>query len=162
MDPGPHVDAYSTTVRDAAVGTLGAAAVGVHTTGSLALDAFAPARSDTDVLVVASDGTPASDVRTFADAVTHVLLHCPVTGLELAVVQRSATSSVVPAAGYLMEVNTGPELPPLLDFAPDRPAHWCLVDRAVCRQSGIALHGPAPADLIASVRRADSLTALAQ
>ena len=162
MGPGSAVDAYLRAVRDAATQTLGGDVVGVYTTGSLALDAFVPGRSDVDVLVVAKDDTPEAKLRAFAAAIAYPRLACPATGLELAVVGRSAAASATPVAGYLLEVNTGPELPPLLDLGPERPSHWYVIDRAVCRQSGTALLGPPPADLIAAVGRADALAALAE
>jgi hypothetical protein len=54
------------------------------------------------------------------------------------------------AAGYLLNLNTGPSLPPVTSFDPaDGPAFWYAIDRAITYQSGASVYGPSAKELFA-------------
>src|SRR5207248_9540712 len=135
--------------------------VGVYLTGSLALGDFVASRSDIDLLMVARHET--ARLAEFADRIVHPRLWCPAAGLELVVISRSAARGVPSQADFLLEVNTGPELPHLVNFDPTgRPRFWYLLDRDIARQSGKALSGPPAAETISSLPRHAALTVIAE
>ncbi len=143
-----YLHAVTARVRD----VCGDRVVGVYTTGSLALGGYRPGRSDIDVMAVVA-WSPALEVRRqLAAQLDHRLLTCPAAGLEFVLYPLGTVSRPTSDAGYLLNLNTGPALPPLTSFDPgEGPAFWYAIDRAITRQGGASLYGPPAADLFAEL-----------
>jgi hypothetical protein len=142
------VQRYLAAVTERIVDTLNQQLVGVYTTGSLALGGYYHGRSDIDLMAVTdpiSDG-PVADLVTRLD---HRVLPCPASGLEFVLYPRAVVSSTEPVAGYLLNLNTGAQLPAKVNRDPsDDQAFWYVLDRSITYQAGHALHGPAPRRLL--------------
>jgi hypothetical protein len=133
-------------VRD----VFGDRVVGVYTTGSLALRDYRSGRSDIDLMAVVSESQDLDLRRELVRQLDHHVLACPAAGLEFVLYPLTTVSQPTTAAGYLINFNTGPALPPVTSFDPgDGPAFWYAIDRAITYQSGEALYGPAAAELFA-------------
>jgi hypothetical protein len=132
--------------------------VGVYTTGSLALGDYRPGRSDIDLMAVVA-GSPDLDLRRqLVHQLDHQVLACPAAGLEFVLYPLITVSRPTLDAGYLINFNTGPALPPVTSFDPgDGPAFWYAIDRAITRQSGASLHGPPAQQLFAALPYDDLL-----
>jgi hypothetical protein len=143
-----YLDAVTARVRD----VLGDHVVGVYTTGSLALADYRPGRSDIDLMAVV-DGSPDVDLRRqLAGNLDHHELACPASGLEFVLYPLTTVERATLAAGYLLNLNTGPALPPVTSFDPgDEPAFWYPIDRAITHQSGESLYGPPAAEPFAAL-----------
>ncbi|WP_218024257.1 nucleotidyltransferase domain-containing protein [Nocardia speluncae] len=134
--------------------------VSVGAVGSLALGDYRHGRSDIDITVVV-DPAPTRLAHELADALAHPGLRCPAAGLELVVYDAGFAASGAPGAGYLLNMNTGPVLPAVVDFeSVGAPGFWYVIDRAIGHQSGWTLSGhpirealgpPARKDLLAAV-----------
>ncbi|MFF4341011.1 aminoglycoside adenylyltransferase domain-containing protein [Kitasatospora sp. NPDC001540] len=134
---------------------------GVVAVGSLALGDYRHGRSDVDVTVVLEGQPPAAVLRELAAALDHRRLPCPAAGLELVV--YAAEFARVPSgeAGYLLDLNTGAELPGRAAFDPaGAPSFWYVIDRSVAHQDGIALYGPPAPEVIAAPRPAELYPAI--
>ena len=119
--------------------------------GSLALGDYRHGRSDIDVTAVVDGSLPAEALRELADALDHRQLPCPAAGLELVV--YAADFARVPSgeAGYLLDLNTGAQLPGKAAFdTAGGPSFWYVIDRSVAHQAGIALYGPPASEVIAA------------
>jgi hypothetical protein len=143
-----YLRAVTARVRD----VLGDHVVGVYTTGSLALGGYRPGRSDIDLMAVV-DGSPDLDRRRqLVQQLDHQELACPAAGLEFVLYPLITVRQPTVTAGYLLNLNTGPALPPVASFDPgDGPAFWYPIDRAITYQSGDSLYGLPPADLFAAL-----------
>ena len=132
--------------------------VGVYTTGSLALGDYRPGRSDIDMMAVV-DGSPDLDLRRqLVRELDHRMLPCPAAGLEFVLYPLRTVERPTLAAGYLLNLNTGPALPPVTSFDPeDGPAFWYPIDRAITYQSGESVYGPPAAELFAALPYDDLL-----
>jgi hypothetical protein len=140
-----YVDAVVHTLRDRFDREL----VGVYPTGSLALHGYTPGRSDIDLIAVVEHTPPRPVLRTLAARLAHEQLPCPAAGLELVLYSSGALRAGRGEAGYLLDLNTGRELPPKVSLDPgDGPRFWYAIDRSVTCQSGIALTGPPPRDVL--------------
>ncbi|MGW6917012.1 aminoglycoside adenylyltransferase domain-containing protein [Kitasatospora sp. NPDC054939] len=138
--------------------------VSVLVAGSVALGDYRHGRSDVDAVVVVEPDPPGETVRELAAELAHPRLPCPAAGLELVLYGADFAARPSAAAGYLLNLNTGPRLPDRADLATTGvPAFWFVVDRSIVHRAGIALWGPparqvvaepAPADLLAAVRAA--------
>jgi hypothetical protein len=139
---------YVGGVADRVAAVLGADLVGVYTTGSLALGDFRLGRSDVDLMAVVDGACGPGDCLELAAVLDHRRLPCPAAGLEFVLYPRATVTTPTTEAGYLLNLNTGPELPPVTSLDPSSgPAFWFVIDRAVTFQSGAALRGPAPHEL---------------
>ncbi|KES08192.1 translation initiation factor 2 [Streptomyces toyocaensis] len=135
--------------------------VSVLAVGSLALGDYRHGRSDVDVTVVVDGALPRETPPRLARALAHPALDCPAAGLELVVYPAGFAARPSGAAGYLMDLNTGPLLPERVSHdAGEAPAFWYVLDRSVAHQTGLSLFGRPVRDVIAAPRRADVLTAL--
>jgi predicted nucleotidyltransferase len=152
-----YLRAVTARVRD----VLGDHVVGVYTTGSLALGGYRAGRSDIDLMAVV-DGSPDLDRRRqLVRQLDHHELACPAAGLEFVLYPLTTVSQPTVTAGYLLNLNTGPALPPVASFDPgDGPAFWYPIDRAITYQSGETLYGPPPADLFMVLPFDDLLNAV--
>jgi streptomycin 3"-adenylyltransferase len=119
--------------------------VGMYLHGSAVIGGFHPARSDVDVLAVVGRAGTAAEQRILGEAIAAVG-GCPGAGLELSVI-TAATAAALGDCPYEVHVNTtGPT--DAIATGADRPGDPDLVLHvAVCRQRGLAVHGP-PADRV--------------
>ena len=143
-----YLGTVTTRVRD----VFGDHVVGVYTTGSLALGDYRPGRSDIDLMAVV-DGSPSLDRRRqLVRQLDHHELACPASGLEFVVYPLTTVERPTVAAGYLLNLNTGPALPPVTSFDPgDGAAFWYPIDRAITQQSGASLYGSPAEQLFAKL-----------
>jgi len=133
-------------------------AVGVYTTGSLALGGYRPGRSDIDLMAVVTGSAGLDLRRQLVRELDHQALACPAAGLEFVLYPITTVSRPTVDAGYLLNFNTGPALPPVTSFDPgDGPAFWYAIDRAITHQSGASLYGPPAQQLFATVPFEDLL-----
>ncbi|MET8796722.1 aminoglycoside adenylyltransferase domain-containing protein [Nocardia sp. NPDC004568] len=135
--------------------------VGVFAVGSLALGDYRHGRSDIDITVIVAPGGPERLLHDLADELVHPGFDCPAAGLELVVYDSEFAASGASGPGYLLNLNTGPLLPPVADFdSAGAPAFWYVIDRAVAHQSGLPLFGRPVREVLAAPRRQDLLAAL--
>jgi hypothetical protein len=133
-------------------GVFGDRVVGVYTTGSLALGDYRPGRSDIDLMAVVAGSQDFNLRRQLVGQLDHQVLTCPAAGLEFVLYPLTTISRPTLDAGYLINFNTGPALPPVTSFDPgDGPAFWYPIDRAITRQSGASLYGPPAPRLFAAL-----------
>jgi hypothetical protein len=131
---------------------LGDGLVGVYPTGSVALSAYTPGRSDLDIMAVVAQPPPAPVLREVAARLAHDALPCPATGLEFVLYPRDAVATAGEQAGYLLDVNTGRELKPKASMDPvGEPRFWYVIDRAITAQSGLSLTGTPVSDLFTAL-----------
>jgi hypothetical protein len=143
-----YLHAVTTRVRD----VFGDHVVGVYATGSLALGGYRPGRSDIDLMAVVVESEGLDLRRRLAHQLDHRMLACPAAGLEFVLYPLTTVSRPSLDAGYLLNFNTGPALPPVTSFDPGAgPAFWYAIDRAITRQSGASLYGPPARQLFAEV-----------
>src|SRR5690606_22660889 len=91
----------------------------------------------------------------------HPALPCPAAGLELVVYGAGFAARPSARAGYLLDLNTGPDLPEKVSFDPDGAApFWYVIDRSVAARAGLRLHGRPAHEAIAEPDRPDLLRAL--
>ena len=139
---------YVMAVADRVSRVFGPDVVGTYTTGSLALGDFRAGRSDVDLMTVIDGDDHRDDCLDLAAILDHSRLPCPAAGLELVVYARSTVTTPTTDAGYLLNLNTGAELPPVVSVDPaSTSAFWFAIDRAITWQSGEAVRGPAPRHL---------------
>jgi hypothetical protein len=124
--------------------------IGIYTTGSLALGDYRSGRSDIDLMAVVTGSQDLDLGRELVRQLDHQALACPAAGLEFVLYPLTTVSQPITAAGYLINFNTGPALPPVTSFDPGAgPSFWYAIDRAITFQSGKALYGPPAAELFA-------------
>src|SRR5204863_7138638 len=117
---------------------LGAALVAVYPMGSLALDGYLPGRSDIDLMAVVEPAPPEPVLRTLAARLSHDELPCPATGLEFVLYPVSVVAAGTVQAGYLLDLNTGRELPPKVSLDPGSgPRFWYAIDRSIVYQANV-------------------------
>jgi hypothetical protein len=144
----PDVAQYVREVARRVVDTLGDQLSGIYTTGSLALDGYTPQRSDIDLIAVVHGDIALRAKRKIARDVDWRHLQCPARGLEFVTYPESIARSGATVAGFVLEINTGCELSPLVCYQPaGRPRFWFVIDRDMTYQCGEAVHGPDPRQL---------------
>jgi hypothetical protein len=144
-----YLDALVERVR----ALLGDELVGVYAGGSYALGGYVPGRSDLDVAVVCRERLTRLQKDELGAALRHESLPCPARGLELVVYTEAIVRSGTADPGYELNLNTGSGMPFVLSTSPEGEAHWYAIDRAIVREHGVALVGPAPADVVAPIAR---------
>lgn len=102
---------------------LGEALLGGYVTGSAALSAYEPGRSDVDVALVVREPLHRVAKEGMVARLRHEALACPARGLELVVYRADVAASGTAAPGFELERNTGATMPLRVTFdAADRPA----------------------------------------
>jgi predicted nucleotidyltransferase len=144
---------YVRTAARRLLSLLGERLAGVYVHGSLTLDGYVAGRSDIDLLAVCEGPLTKREKNAVADLLSHDRLPCP-TRLEFFMLTREGARSLEGSLLYEINVDTGPDLHQVRLDPAQQPAHWFILDLAVCREHGIALHGPPPEEVIAPVPRA--------
>jgi Domain of unknown function (DUF4111)/Nucleotidyltransferase domain len=141
-------------VVDQAVGA--GALVGVYVHGSAVLGGFRPERSDVDVLVVVAEPVAPDREAALGAAVLAAAYPCPGTGLELSVI-TAATAADLGDCRFEVHVAT----PDHVATGAGHPGDDDLILYAeVCRRSGLAAVGPAPASVFGVVPRPRLIAAM--
>ncbi|WP_431676692.1 aminoglycoside adenylyltransferase domain-containing protein [Kitasatospora sp. KL5] len=136
--------------------------VSVLAVGSVALGDYRHGRSDVDVMVVVEPSLPGAALHELTGELAHPRLPCPAAGLELVVYGTDAVSRPSGTAGYLLDLNTGPQLPGRASFDPAQsPAFWYVIDRAVAHRAGLVLYGSPAERVVAAPDRTEVLAAVA-
>jgi hypothetical protein len=157
-----EVERYHCELVARLVALLGDELLGIYAGGSLALGAYEHGRSDLDVAAVSAGALPVERKRELVAELRHEALPCPARGLELVVYPAATTLGGGTEPGYELDLNTGAAMDFRAAFAPDDAAsHWYAIDRAILREHGVPLRGPAPAELFAPIPRAALLPLLA-
>ena len=149
----PAEASYLSALVERLRAVLGDALIGIYPTGSLALDGYAPGRSDLDIIAVV-ERAARPVLAALVTRIGHDALPCPAAGLELVLYERDALAAAAGSgAGFALNLNTGRELPPKVEFGPTagEPTFWYPIDRAICRQRDGSLVGPAPRTVLPPV-----------
>ncbi|MBF6077364.1 aminoglycoside adenylyltransferase domain-containing protein [Nocardia beijingensis] len=153
----PYLDALVRRART----VCGRHLVSVFAVGSVALADYRHGRSDVDVVIVVDPSLPAQALRDLAESLAHPALPCPAAGLELVVYGADFVAAPSDAAGYLMDLNTGPMLPNRVSFDPaESSAFWYVIDRSIAHQTGRLLYGTPVRQIMAAPSRRDVHAAL--
>jgi aminoglycoside adenylyltransferase-like protein/nucleotidyltransferase-like protein len=129
--------------------TLGQALIGVYLHGSAALGDYHPARSDVDVLAVCAAPLDTEGRARLGAGLGRDALPCPAdAGLEFSLVTQAAARDPARAPSYELHGwdDHGRVCPGGGRGDPDLPLHY-----AVVRQTGLALWGPPPGDVVRDV-----------
>ncbi|MEU2100957.1 aminoglycoside adenylyltransferase domain-containing protein [Nocardia sp. NPDC019255] len=153
----PYLDALAPRART----VCGSHLVSVFAVGSVALADYRHGRSDVDVVIVVAASLPARSLHDLAESLAHPELPCPAAGLELVVYDADFVAAPSRAAGYLMDLNTGPMLPNRVSFDPsDSAAFWYVIDRSIAYQTACLLYGAPVRQIMAAPSRRDVHAAL--
>ena len=140
----PAVQRYVAEVTERIISTLGQQLVAIYPTGSLALRSYQHGRSDLDLMAI-TDPIGVGPVTDLVTGLDHRVLPCPATGLEFVLYPRATVVSAEPVVGYLLNLNTGAQLPAKVSRnAADDEAYWYVIDRSITYQADTALYGPPP------------------
>jgi nucleotidyltransferase-like protein len=135
-------------LKSALKDALGAQLKAVYLTGSAAVGAYVPGKSDIDVLV-AVDGAYRRALERVVATCGHETLPCPARKLELVVYELATLRRPDGRPRWSLNFNTG-ESERHVGFDSDRePAHWFVLDLAFARRHAQPLVGPPPGELIA-------------
>ncbi len=140
---------------------LGDRLIGVYAAGSFGLADFDQRRSDLDVFAVCRRPVTAHDKHEIVARLRHEHLPCPARGLEFVLYPEETARVPSAEAGFVLNLNTGPGIGFRVDEQPGAvERHWFPLDRAIVRESGVALTGPPPAELFAPIPQALLLPAV--
>jgi hypothetical protein len=155
------LEAYDRALVSRVRGVLADDLVGVYLTGSRALGAYRPGRSDTDVMAVCRTPPPPTVKRRIVARLRHEALPCPARLLEFVLYADRAVAAG--DGGFEINLNTGRATPCHASFdAADEPPFWFVIDRAIVREYGIALLGPPASEVFGAIPRERILDALRQ
>lgn len=157
----PDLTEYLQTLAERARAMLGDVLLGVYVTGSVALGAYEPGRSDVDVALVVRRGLSREEREALVAGLRHDVLPCPARGLELVVYRDRIAAGGGAEPGFELELNTGAGMPFRATLRPeDRPAadgsFWYVLDRSLLHDRGLTLFGP-PADEVFADAPADAV-----
>ena len=157
---GPELELYLHTVLHELREALGSDLAALILTGSTALDAVEPA-SDVDLIAVSRAPLSEARLRSLASLLSHQRIPCPARQLELVLYPEAEISSPAPRPRFALNLNTGRGRLDHVGLDPGaEPSHWFLIDLSIGRQTGVALDGPSPSELIGEPGRDDLLAAL--
>lgn len=157
----PELESYLSELVHRTRAVCGTHLVSVLAVGSVALGDYRHGRSDVDVTLVVDPSLPRTALPELAAALAHPALPCPAAGLELTVYDADFAGRPSAEAGYLLDLNTGPELPGKVSFdASESPAFWYVLDRSVAARAGRSLHGRPAREAVAEPERRAVLGAL--
>jgi len=117
--------------------------------GSLATGDFSAARSDIDLVIVAQEGLPQETKEGLARALDHRVLACPAHGLDLIIYRKGALVGIPRTPKYEFSISTGVEWEADVSFGGPYPGG--LIDLATSRQTGRAVQGPHPRELVGPI-----------
>jgi 8-oxo-dGTP pyrophosphatase MutT (NUDIX family) len=145
--PYPGVNALLQDLHAGAQTSLGDQWVGLYLSGSLAAGEFDPLRSDIDfVIVTAGELSPA--LVQALKALHAQLLDChPAWGIKLegSYIPLMALRRYDPSSAHFPSARTGGS------FGDDQQGVDGIIHRAILREHGLAIAGPAPRDLVEPV-----------
>jgi hypothetical protein len=142
-------------------GVLGEELLAAYLIGSGALGGAVAQSSDVDLLAVCAHAPAATQTEQLVAALTAEAMTWPLRGLEFVLYPRAAVASPARSPRFVVNLNVGPRMPLHLSTDPAaEPAHWFVIDLAILRQHGVALHGPSAGQLVAPIPRAWLLDAL--
>jgi hypothetical protein len=154
IDDHARVEHYLDEVTARVRATFGTNLLGVYTTGSLALGGYRAGRSDIDMMAVLHEPTRPRCYAAVAELLSDRVLPCPAAGLEFVLYPRDLVGRPTAAAGYLLNFNTGSELPSVCSLnSRASEGFWYAIDRAITAQSGHALYGPPASSVFAEPDR---------
>lgn len=146
---GPE-QAYMGVLAAVAARHLGDRLAGVYVGGSWVLGGYIPRRSDLDVALVVNGPLIPSEAESLAARLSHREVPCPARLLELVAYTREQAASPDPDAGFELNLNTGEDVPELVDTVSGATAgHWFAIDRDILARAGSAVTGPPAAELFA-------------
>jgi hypothetical protein len=156
----PRIAAYHDELAARLHAVLADGLVGVYAGGSWALGDYEPGRSDLDVAAVSRGPLRRPAKEAIVAAIRHEALPCPARGLELVVYSDAAARACGVDADFELNLNTGAGMHFRADLEPGDETHWFAIDRAILAEHGLALVGPAAADVFAPVPRCPLLEVL--
>jgi Nucleotidyltransferase domain/Domain of unknown function (DUF4111) len=133
----------------------------VYLTGSAALGAYVPGRSDLDVMVVVDAPLGAEERDAIVARCSHDALPCPARKLELVVYTAEQVAAPRREQRWELNLNTGEGEQHAGTDPSAEPWFWFVLDLALAREHAVALHGPPAAELIGEVPRPLVLDAMA-
>jgi hypothetical protein len=140
---------------------LGDDLVGAWLIGSGALGGAVAESSDLDLVAVCAHAPSVDLIQQLVAELTEEAMTWPVRGLEFVLYPRAAVASASRSPQFALNLNVGPRMP--LHMSTDaaaEPAHWFVIDLAILREHGLALHGPPAHELVAPIPRRWLLDAL--
>jgi hypothetical protein len=142
---------------------LGEELLGVYAGGSYALGAYEHGRSDVDVTAVVASPLADAAKQALVGALRHESLPCPARGLELVVYPLATARGGGGEPGFELNLNSGAGMDFRADFEPgDIEGFWFAIDRSILREHGVALLGPPPTELFATIPRDTLIPLLAE
>ncbi|MDT3442941.1 MULTISPECIES: aminoglycoside adenylyltransferase domain-containing protein [unclassified Pseudofrankia] len=135
--------------------------VAVYLFGSGSYGDYDPGPSDLDVQVVIDGALEPVELTRLVEGLDHAVFPCPARRLEFVCYDIQNVSRPARHPRFQLNLNTGSDIARHVSTDPaTEPSHWFLLDLAIGRDLGQALHGPPPADLLTEVPRAWQLCAI--
>jgi len=134
--------------------------IGVYLHGSSALGGWDPRRSDVDVLAVVTSPGDADSQRELGEALAAVE-SCPGRGLEMSVITAETAASLADFS-FVVHINTAGGNEVVVPGAGHPGDPDLLLHCAVCREHGVAVIGPPPAEVFGPIERNRILAAMRQ
>jgi hypothetical protein len=140
---------------------LGDDLVGAWLIGSGALGGAVAESSDLDLVAVCAHAPSVDLIQQVVGGLTEEAMTWPVRGLEFVLYPRVSVASASRSPQFALNLNVGPRMPLHLSTnAGAEPTHWFVIDLAILREHGLALHGPPAHELVAPIPRRWLLDAL--
>jgi predicted nucleotidyltransferase len=155
----PPVWDYAREVAAAIAGAADGALVGAYLHGSGAMGGWHTELSDVDLLAVVSRSLHPEQKRESAKAIGE--LSAPGAGLEFSIVTRASLKDVRERPPFELHVTTGADAK-VIDGKGHRGDSDLVMHYAVCRERGVAVLGPPPAEVFPVVPRAVLLAAFVE
>jgi hypothetical protein len=160
-DAGDLVDGRARAAVGGLRRLLGEELVGAWLIGSGALGGAVAESSDLDLVAVCAHAPSVDVIQQLVAALTEEAMTWPVRGLEFVLYPRAAVASASRSPQFALNLNVGRRMPLHLSTdAAAEPAHWFVIDLAILREHGLALHGPPAHELVAPIPRRWLLDAL--